>query len=68
MSLIVQAIQDKIANPSAMRALGFCVSVAHARFMAREFSRRGLSSVAVSADTPVEDREAALRRSPRWQS
>jgi hypothetical protein len=32
-SLIVQAIQDKIA--SAMQALGFCVSVAHARFMIR---------------------------------
>ena len=49
---IVQAIQDKVANPLAMRALGFCVSVAHARFMAHEFSRRGLPSIAVSADTP----------------
>ena len=60
-SLIVQAIQDTVADPLAMRALGFCVSVAHARFMAHEFSRRGLRSVAVSADTPAEDREAALR-------
>jgi superfamily II DNA or RNA helicase/HKD family nuclease len=60
-SLIVQAIQDKIANPAAMRALGFCVSVAHARFMAREFTRRGLPSVAVSAETSTEEREAALR-------
>jgi superfamily II DNA or RNA helicase/HKD family nuclease len=60
-SLIVQAIQDKIANPAAMRALGFCVSVAHARFMAREFTRRGLPSVAVSAETSGEEREAALR-------
>lgn len=60
-SLIVQAIQDKIANPAIMRALGFCVSVAHARFMAREFTRRGLPAVAVSADTSGEEREAALR-------
>jgi superfamily II DNA or RNA helicase/HKD family nuclease len=60
-SLIAQAIQDKIADPSAMRALGFCVSVAHARFMAHEFSRRGLPSVAVSADTSGADRETALR-------
>jgi superfamily II DNA or RNA helicase len=59
--LIVQAIQDKIANPFAMRALGFCVSVAHARYMAQEFSRRGLPSIAVSAETDIEDREAALR-------
>ena len=60
-SLIVQAIEDTVANPHAMRALGFCVSVAHAQFMAHEFSRRGLRSIAVSADTPSEDREAALR-------
>jgi superfamily II DNA or RNA helicase/HKD family nuclease len=61
MSLIVQAIQDKVADPLTMRALGFCVSVAHARFMAHEFSRRGLPSVAVSADTSADDRETALR-------
>ncbi len=60
-SLVVQAIQDKIANPAAMRALGFCVSVAHAQFMAREFTRRGLPSVAVSAETSGAEREAALR-------
>ncbi len=60
-SLVVQAIQDTVADPLAMRALGFCVSVAHARFMAHEFSRRGLRSIAVSADTPTDDREAALR-------
>jgi HKD family nuclease len=46
-SLVVQAIRDTVADPLAMRALGFCVSVAHARFMAHEFSRRGLHSIAV---------------------
>ena len=60
-SLVVQAIQDKLADPQSMRALGFCVSVAHARFMAHEFARRGLPAVAVSADTPTDEREAALR-------
>ncbi len=60
-ALVVQAIQDKVADPSAMRALGFCVSVAHAEFMAREFVRRGLSAVAVSTDTDADDRDAALR-------
>ena len=50
-SLIVQAIQDKVANPAAMRALGFCVSVAHAdswRTSSRVVASLG---VAVSADT-----------------
>lgn len=60
-SLVIQAIQDKVTNPLTMRALGFCVSVAHARFMAAEFSRRGLPSVAVYADTSVDGRETALR-------
>jgi superfamily II DNA or RNA helicase/HKD family nuclease len=60
-SLVIKAIQDKVTSPLSMRALGFCVSVPHARFMAAEFSRRGIPSVAVSADTSAEDREAALR-------
>jgi superfamily II DNA or RNA helicase len=59
-SLVLQSI-DKIADPHAMRALGFCVSVAHAQFMASEFSRRGLPSTAVSAETSSDDRETALR-------
>jgi hypothetical protein len=60
-SLIIKAIWDKIANPRAMRALGFCVSVAHARFMAGEFSRQGLPSTAVSAETSSAERDGALR-------
>lgn len=60
-SFVMQAIQDKVADPSGMRALGFCVSVAHARFMAAEFSRRGLPAVAVSGETPTNERDRALR-------
>jgi HKD family nuclease len=60
-SLVLQALQDNVTDPRTMRALGFCVSVDHARFMADEFSRRGLPAVAVSADTPSEERESALR-------
>ena len=44
-----------------MRALGFCVSIQHARFMAGVFSDAGLPSVAVWGDSPREEREAALR-------
>jgi len=59
--LVIAAISDKLAAPHAMRALGFCVSVAHAEFTAREFTRRGIPSVAVSGDSSSNDREAALR-------
>ncbi|MFE5908298.1 DUF3427 domain-containing protein [Streptomyces wedmorensis] len=58
--LVVQAVQDKVANPGAMRALGFCVSVAHASFMAEFFRRAGLKAVALSGETPQEERKAAL--------
>ena len=45
-----------------MRALGFCVSIAHAKYMAGEFSRHGLESEAITGDTPDADRRKALQR------
>jgi hypothetical protein len=44
-----------------MKALGFCVSVQHAQFMADQFSQQGLASVAVWGETPWREREQALR-------
>lgn len=58
--LVVQAVRDKVANPGAMRALGFCVSVAHAHFMADFFRRAGLNAVALSGETPRYERKTAL--------
>ncbi len=49
-------------DPKRMRALGFCVSVEHARFMARVFRDAGIEAEAVWADTPQADRRSALRR------
>ena len=43
-----------------MRALGFCVSVDHARFMARVFQDAGIAATAIWADTPADERRAAL--------
>ena len=48
------------ADVTQMRAMGFCVSVAHARFMARQFSAAGIPSVAVWGDSPAEERQRAL--------
>ncbi|AXI78344.1 DUF3427 domain-containing protein [Peterkaempfera bronchialis] len=58
--LVVKAVQDKIADPGSIRALGFCVSVAHAKFMADYFNRAGLNAKALSGGTPTEERKAAL--------
>ncbi|MBQ0983681.1 DUF3427 domain-containing protein [Streptomyces sp. F63] len=58
--LVLKAVRDKIAEPHTMRALGFCVSVAHAHFMAETFRGQGLRAVALSAETPADQRKAAL--------
>lgn len=58
--LIISNIAKTVPNPESMRALGFCVSVAHARFMADQFNRAGIPAVAVWADTPEDQRKSAL--------
>ena len=37
---VIEQLRQRVGDPSNMRALGFCVSVAHARFMADEFNRQ----------------------------
>jgi superfamily II DNA or RNA helicase len=59
--LVVEEIRRKVADPSRMRALGYCVSVGHAHFMARRFTDLGLPSVALSATSRRDERSAALR-------
>ncbi|OQD55512.1 helicase [Streptomyces phaeoluteigriseus] len=58
--LVVQAVQEKVSDPNHMRALGFCVSVAHAHFMAESFRSAGFKAVAVSGETPTDQRRQAL--------
>ncbi len=45
-----------------MRALGFCVGVEHARFMAEVFEQAGLAAVAVTQRTSRAERDDALAR------
>ncbi len=59
--LILRELNDKVADLSRMRALGFCVSIDHAEFMARRFVEAGIPAKAVSTRTRDDDRAAALR-------
>ncbi len=59
---VLQAVQDHVLSPGAMRALGFCVSIAHARFMAERFNAAGLSAVALHAHSSATERAAAITR------
>lgn len=58
--LVLRQITEKIAEPAEMRALGFCVSVAHAEFMADRFNDAGIPSLALSAKSPADVRQSAL--------
>ncbi len=58
--LVLQQLRKRVDHILRIRALGFCVSVEHARFMARIFTQAGVPSAAVSAETPAEDRRKVL--------
>lgn len=58
--MVLNAIRDKLADPSQMRALGFCVSVDHAKYMAEKFTAAGVPSLVVSGTTSDSDRKQAL--------
>lgn len=60
--IILRQLREKVADPGAMRALGFCVDVAHATYMADTFNAVGLPAMAVHGDTPQTERSAAVSR------
>jgi superfamily II DNA or RNA helicase len=41
--IVLRELQEKVVDLGGMRALGFCVSVAHAEYMARSFIQRGVA-------------------------
>ncbi len=59
-NLVLQQVKEKHRDPVTMRALGFCVSIEHARFMARRFTDAGLPSLCVSAETDSGARQEAI--------
>jgi superfamily II DNA or RNA helicase/HKD family nuclease len=58
---VLRQLEEHVDDVSSMRCLGFCVSVQHARFMARHFQAHGIRAVAVWGDSPDADRTEALR-------
>ncbi|MGW3936000.1 DUF3427 domain-containing protein [Streptomyces phaeochromogenes] len=58
--IVVKQIRDKISNPGAMRALGFCVTKAHAHFMADFFRKAGFQAAALDSESPAGLRAQTL--------
>jgi superfamily II DNA or RNA helicase/HKD family nuclease len=62
---VLQAVETYVPDPGRMRALGFCVSVVHAQFMAKRFESAGISAIALHANSPAADRKSAVGRLER---
>jgi superfamily II DNA or RNA helicase/HKD family nuclease len=58
---VVEELRRRAGDPRSVRALGFCVSIGHARFMAEQFRSASIPAVAIWGDSPMEERTAALR-------
>jgi superfamily II DNA or RNA helicase len=60
--LIYDAVKKYIHNISQIMGLGFCVSVKHAEFMAKSFSKFGIPSTALSGATDADTREKVQQK------
>lgn len=58
---VLRQCAEYLGPLNAVRALGFCVSVEHAHYMARIFAQHGVAARAVDGTTPSNEREDALR-------
>lgn len=59
---ILTELRRKVADVHTMRALGFCVGIEHARYMARRFNEAGVASLAISSENTSAERDEALRK------
>ncbi|TNC52584.1 DUF3427 domain-containing protein [Mumia zhuanghuii] len=59
---VLRELQDKVTDVRDMRAIGFCVSVRHAEYMAAKFNAANIPSLAVSGDSTRDERSGALSR------
>lgn len=59
-SMIVQALEEKLNDLASMKAVGFCVSIEHAKFMADRFTHRGIPALAMTSAMTSHERATAL--------
>lgn len=60
--LVLQQLARRVNDVRAIRALAFCVSVAHADFMAERFTQMGVPALAIHGSSPDRVRAEAPRR------
>lgn len=60
--LVLNELRKRVFDLSGLKALGFCASIDHARFMADRFTHFGIGSEAVTSETAPADRARAIER------
>ncbi|MDG0979142.1 MAG: DUF3427 domain-containing protein [Halieaceae bacterium] len=59
---VIAELLNKVESIDAVSGLGFCVSVAHAQFVAHKFTEAGIAAASVSGTTASNERESTLRK------
>jgi len=62
---VISQAERYVADLKQVRALGFCISVQHAEFMAAYCNEHGLPAMALSSQTPRDERLRAQQRLER---
>jgi superfamily II DNA or RNA helicase/HKD family nuclease len=59
---VIRELANRVECIDAVVGLGFCVSIAHADFMALKFNQAGIAAASVSGKTGSNERESTLRK------
>ncbi len=59
---VIQKAKELLLDIGQAKGLGFCVSVAHARFMAEQFNKAGIPALALTGESPQQERDTAQQR------
>jgi superfamily II DNA or RNA helicase len=61
-NLVTEQFCEFYGDRGQARALGFCLSIAHAEFMAESFRRAGIPAMAITSESVGQDRAQAANR------
>ena len=60
--LVIDKVNELLLDPFEARALGFCVSIEHAKYMAEQFIRCGFKAASLSSQSSAEARRTIQQR------
>lgn len=59
---IIRSLDKYVTDMDAIKGLGFCVSIEHAKFMAEYFNAAGIPSISLVGESTEEERRTAKKR------